>query len=373
MGRRKKSNNDADEQPGVDFAALIRSLDPHLRRAIYSVISNFEAVPDADRLSERRALHASGLFAARKLDYTHQKLCDLSHIALHEFVLSPTSHSLHSVVREAMLFATAQQSAPRRPFCEPSFSGAEPIVQVDADVLVRLLASLLVAVSSELDETALQLSFNFNEEEGALHTRWHLMLQAGQESTDWPSILTAVPHQSHQPAALHTIYWQALAAVLEVQVFVEESSNALVVEHRAPLIRLVPEATRPPERHWTASTVVVFHEPPSDFTPLRGRYTVSPPERDINAVVTESNARLVILHDAEDDPAMTRQNLSACHQLEVPTLLRATNLSYELYNRYKQHVNAIVLEPSEEAVLARYVAGLAGRERRTTRRVAEIH
>jgi len=58
---------------------------------------------------------------------------------------------------------------------------------------------------------------------------------------------------------------------------------------------------------------------------------------------------------------------------DLPVLLRAEHLTYEQLNRYRDHVDAIILEPSEEGVLARYVSGLSSVDRRGGRRLAEIH
>jgi hypothetical protein len=199
-------------------------------------------------------------------------------------------------------------------------------------------------------------------EDSDAHIEWHRVLESPTH-----------PVRSSAEVAIYDKHWYALSFAIGATVEVSDVPKGLLVRLSAPMIRQIPIPTSVPKSPWAASPTLLAQEEPSGFIPLRTQRVLTSRYEQIDELIEEASPGLVVLHQPADDEDATRRNLALCQRVDIPVLLRASFLSYEQLKRYRSHVDAILMEPCEEAVLAKYVVGLSTLDRRVRRRAAEIH
>jgi len=370
--------NSNDATAGVepsDLISILKWVDEDLRNSVYAIINSFEILPDADMRADREILHATGLLAARRIEYTHQKIANLARIVSKDFGTDRADRSTQSLTREAILFAIAQDGRFGEIAYQPKMSDTDAIVRVDPTCITHMLASLLTSVSARCAEGRIRLSMTHTDRQGQVEIAWYVTVEEGAASIDWRRILKAgtLRERSDGEVAIHDKYWHALSNIIDATVELSEVPKGIVVQVTAPLVRYVPVPANAPRKLWTGPPALLVGDEPAGFTPLHADTVRLRNREELETLIGESHPCLLVLNQPADDESATRLNVALSQMCDLPVLLRAEHLTYEQLNRYRDHVDAIILEPSEEGVLARYVSGLSSVDRRGGRRLAEIH
>jgi len=359
----------------ADLVALLKSVDEDLRNAVYAIINSFEILPEADMREDREILHRTGILAARRLEYTHHKLATLARIVSRDFSSQRTDRSAQSLTREAVLFAIAQDGRFAEVKRQPHFTGQDVIVSIDAKSVVEMLASAILSVSGRCGEGRVQLAMTHLERDGDAEITWLITVEGSAHNPHWGRVLNAAspPDLSEGEVAIHDRYWLALADVIDASVEVSDVPSGLQIRLVTSVVRQAWPPGKPPRKPWTDRPALLASKVPANFSPIRTHCIELSPTQDLTPLLEGVEPGLLVLHQPEEDELATRRNILLCQQVDIPVLLRASNLTHEQLTRYRPHVDAILLEPSEEATLAQYVVGLCASDRRSRRRLAELH
>ena len=368
-----------DKHPAVidqaDLISILKWVEEDLRNAVYAIINSFEILPEADIRGDREILHSTGLLAARRLEYTHQKITNLARIVSDDFGVDRVDRSTQSITREAILFAIAQDGRFGEIEYQPKMSDTDAIVRIDPECTIHLLASLLLSVSARCAEGRVRLSMSHTDNQGSTTVAWHISSEECPTEVDWDQVLEAgtMPERSEGEAAIHDKYWHALSRVIGATVELSDVPRGIVVKMTAPLVRFVQVPPHAPRRPWIDAPALLAGPEPSCFTPINASVVPLANREELQPLIEEVSPGILVLNQPADDESSTRLNIALSQMCDLPVLLRAEHLTYEQLNRYRKHVDAIVMEPSEAGMLARYVTGLSSLDRRGRRRVAEIH
>ena len=359
----------------ADLVALLKSVDEDLRNAVYAIINSFEILPEADIREDRETLHRTGIIAARRIEYTHHKLSTLARIVTRDFGSRRTDRSAQSLTREAVLFAIAQDGRFAEVKRQPHFTGQDLIVSVYAESVVDLLASAILSVSGRCREGMVRVAMNHAEHDGESEITWLITVEGAAQKPHWGRVLTAasLPDLSEGEVAIHDRYWRALADAIDARVEVSDVPPGLQIRLVAPVVRQARHPDEPPKKPWTDRPALLASKLPANFCAIRTDCIDLPAAEDLELLLEHLEPGLLVLHQPQEDELATRRNIRLCQQVDIPVLLRASNLTYEQLTRYRPHVDAILLEPCEEATLAQYVVGLCASDRRSRRRLAELH
>jgi hypothetical protein len=360
----------------LGLAHLLKAIEDDVQRALYAIIAGFEVLPDVETRVDRDALRRSGLTASRRIEYLHQKLTNLAKIATGDFEPQRADRSAESITREAVMFALAQDGRYGSIEAEPGVPDHDVVARVDGARMVQLLASLLIAASASAPNQTLKLTVSHAEERGAVTITWVISIPNPTAKFDWEAVTAGQdqdPGKSHGEIPLHSAYWHALAAALDADVSLTEVPHSITVTITAPLVRLLPAPLAAPKGDWTDAPILVLGKPGVSFTRIRGSCSVvsDPSELTTNSIIDD--AKLLVINQRDDNHFDPSDSIAICQSANVPVLLRAERLTYDLLARYRDHVDAILIEPSGEARLAQYVRGLTQADRRLNDRMAEIH
>lgn len=356
----------------ADLLTIIHQVESDLASSVASIVGSFEVFPDTDIRADRELLRTSGLVAARRIQYAHQRISNLSKILAGDANPSPSARSVASLTREAVLFAIAQDGRFGQIAYHPKLADTDLVVRVDADRVVHMLASLLLSISARLPQSTINLSMRHSLKADDVELLWQI---STTDENDWPRVVAMVldPGSSAGELALHDRYWNAISELLGSEVTGSDIPQGIAVRLTIPVVREISPPEEKPNRPWTHQPALIAGLVPESFTPLRAERVQLRSYQDLQEALTETGAGLLVLNQPADDEQITRLNIALSQMCDLPVLLRAEHLTYEQLNRYRPHVDAILMEPSAESTLAQYVIGLSANERRAHRRVAEIH
>jgi hypothetical protein len=362
----------------LDLNSLLTDLEHDLLNPVYAIISNAEIIASLAKLADRRDIASSTKRAARILECNLVRLLDLSHVSMNQFDLCPQDNSLRSITHQAVLLLSDIHQENRSIRFDAVFESTDWIVAADGQRVVHLLVSALQSALLSLQDCTVSLT-QHNERQGDQVTAsWYISIDSPLTDQDWRQALDLPTEDGPLlgRASLGVLYTRALSEVLGADIVIGDVPYGLQVTLQLPVVHNVDQA--PPDlltrNTWVDSTILVSREPPNLFTPLRASMTLIPPEADIPTYLQETNAELLILHQTgEGGDDEFERNLQICRQSRLPVLLRASALTYDQFNRYKDKLDAILMEPSEEGDLARYIVGLTRPNRRSSRRQADIY
>jgi len=369
--------SDKEQSDRWEIYALLAELESDLLNPIYAIISNSEIIAEVDDFQGRISLALSTKKAARILEETINKLLELARIATKNFKLQPEITSVHSLTHEAALLAQSVRHGGLGLRVDVQLDSDDVMAKCDSGRMAHLISSAVLSVVALTHETRVKVTLrSYRQEEGVCCT-WLIQLdESGPGATARDALRLPDPGQPRAAKrALGVLFTESLASQLGAELVTVDVPLGIQLTVILPFIRLTP----PPDMHrltqaLQTGVIVVVDEPPSSFSPLPTTFTEVPDPDELDSYVRKMKARLLVLHHDESTPshAITKI-LTYCQESRVPVLLRASALTYEQFNRYRYHLDAIILEPSEPSMLARYVVGLSHHNRRRDRRPANLH
>lgn len=359
--------------------ALLIRLQEELLNPISAIIANASLWPDVYSDMERVRLTKATKLAAFRLESTVTKIVTVAQVASGSFDLKPTLCSVHAICHEASLLAASLSPPDCSCACNVSLSLDDVIVELDPSRFVHAIAAIIRAQARHQSCGISSLSVRVNNvNKGTADLEISVVPSKEGGTSPRSSVLhpQATDGRMGSLMVLDAVFISVLAAEMGVTVTEHpQESGAITLRLSLPLRRIIkpPEPSRLDEQ-WVSHPIAVINEPPPGFTPLRARVVCIPDDTDIDKRMQEEGARLLVLYQPDDsDERTVLRNLDYCRRVTGPVLLRAAELSYEHFTRYRNSLDAVILEPSTKATLARYVIGLSSDEKRGRRRLAEIH
>ena len=360
-----------------DASSLLANLESDLLNPVDAIISNSEIIAEADDYQRRVTLASSTMKAAHILEEIIQKLLELARIASKTFKLNPETTSLHSLSHESALLAQSIRHGGQGLRVDIQIESDDAMVDCDRGRIVHLISSAIILVGALTRAARVKILLRANQMDGDMACAWLVQIP---EAMAGPAVRDALEYpESELPRAakraLEILFTESLASALGVALSTIDLPPGIQIAAKLPVVRRAP----PPDtqrlfRELEAGRIVIVDEPPDGFTLLPTTFTEVPDLNKLKDFVRDKNANLVVLHHNElTRPGTIAKRLAYCFESRVPVLLRASSLTYEQFHRYRNHVDAVILEPSDPAVLARYIVGLSQHDRRHNRRPADIH
>ncbi|MEM7313697.1 MAG: hypothetical protein AAF497_11160 [Planctomycetota bacterium] len=377
LGRLKDSSLDLttlSPHDLVDITALLPELEHELFNPLYAIIGNSEIIGALSEASEQRDLAQSTKRAARCLERHLRRLVEVSLASLGhlELLLAPTS--MRSVTHQALLLASETTLDDQSFEYIPAFHSADRIVETDGDRLAQLLASCILSVVGPLPGGRVKLTYEVQGQDSHPCINWFLSIDSNVPP-DWRRAV-AVPSDligNSGMAKLDVLYSMALADALDARVIIGDVPPCLRVLLRPTLLHIVREPEESPQLDDDVS-IFAFGDPNHRFSELPHAITELAADQDIVSALEESRRGVLVLHQHDRAGASQfSKNMEICSRVRIPILLRATSLTREQYSRYRDNLDAIVMEPCRPDDLLRFIAGLTRSERRSRARRANIY
>lgn len=359
--------------------SLLIRLQEELLNPISAIIANASLWPEVYSDMECARLTKATKLAAFRLESTVTKVVTVAQVATRSFELKPTLCSVHAICHEASLLATSLSPPDCDCGCSVSLSPQDMIVELDPRRIVQAIAAIIRAQSRHRPCGISTLKLHVHNVSNLI-ADLEIAILPSKKGRASPRLSVLQPQSTEgrigSLMVLDAVFISVLAAEMGITV-TERTNGASTITMRVSLpIRRIVEQPEPSivDEQWIRAPIAVINEPPPGFTPLRARVVCIPDDIDIEARMKEEDARLLVLYQPDDnDEFAVLRNLDYCRRVSAPILLRAADLSYEHFSRYRTCLDAVILEPSSNETLARYVIGLSRGERRGQRRLAEIH
>lgn len=357
----------------IDDRKLVRLLigaQRELLDPVYAILHNSDALAANAPAEHRSRIARANHRAARVLERTLLKLIELARLASGDFRLRTSPCSLQSLTHEAVLLTRSLFPEADAQRASIGHADADLIARTDGPRIVHVLASVMLGVSgiSKGESCTVSLEILRHNQETTV-AKW--VIEAGNVPDENSEANNEEFNDS--TATLNEMFSRELARVLNAQIMRQSSGYGMIIEMPVEVLHPVDELRVTDNVVWSTSPILLAEPAPNEFAPIRGKISVLSEKDDCAEQVRKTGARLLVLHRSNDGEEDLAARLHLCESVDVPVLLRAATLSYDDFYAYRDHLDAILLEPCRNETLARYVAGLSLHDRREKRRPAEIH
>jgi hypothetical protein len=352
------------------------SLQRDLLGPTYSVINHVDAMSISGRNSlDQAALHTV-FSAARSLERNLCRLVDLAKLSSGTLRSAPEVGSVQSLTHEAVIVARAMAPHVLNGGVCVHPPAIDVVATLEKRIFVELLATITLLVYRASARAQCDLQLSFTGQGADTRTAWRISAERG-----------ALPARSLEAlqsdalwASRHLFdlaFVERVVNALGGSVAIQNDRSGFVCELPTPPIHKGDSPNISGNILWTTAPILLSSASPQGFMPVPGKVFILNPNLDdfpIETQIQESGARLFIVnHFPTMSAHVVLKLLVTCVGLSVPVLFRSSALDYDTMCNFRDHVDAIVLEPCSRETLARYVVGLTTHNRRAIRRPAQIH
>lgn len=361
-----------DEPPGPitwSLSRIVVALQNELLGPLYSILNNTNVLAGDTTPAEHRRLVGANLQSVTTLERSLTRIVELANLSTDSLVLRPANTSIHSMTLEAALSASSDTR--RSSEVSTDLHGPDAIISTDHNRTVSMIANALHSLASPDRIRSLSCKTSYDEDSTHISVLWTVkyIQPAVDVSTLSPNIYP------NTRRAVSSSYLHAIAVALGANVDETEDRTVVRLSAEFPTVHSIDTA-KSSESETILDDARILHYAPSSSDRFELPIDTVYLDQDddlADCIATSSASLLVLNHSSETDDEHLATNLYLSQKSTIPVLLRSSDLTYDQFVRYRDHVDVILLEPAELSVLTRYIAGLSGNDRRHHRRRASLH
>lgn len=358
-------------------SSLFRSTAPQVLNATYSIRHSLAVLQEAITREEQQHLFAAVRRAASKIEALTRPLLELATREVSRPAGQMRPYSLDTLLKESVLYVRSYLGEFDPVTVESICRCKDLIVHCEPSRVRDMIAHTTMFLALSLKSGRLRITLDTDGAGATRKIQWGVSYSDFELRSQQMSLadLECPGYDSTGERALARSFVLAQAESIGGTVKPLDVPPGILLEHEVSVLHDVPPISQKLlNSRWTEKPVIICDEPPDSFLIIDAELVAVSDDDDLPTVREELDASLLVLHHLErSPPTIIANNIRRAHKAELPVLLRASTLDYQEYLDYRNTVDAILLEPCDKEMLARYVIGLSQHDRRTGHRQAQLH
>lgn len=351
------------------LSRIVVALQNELLGPLYSISSNTKVLAGKTTPAEHRRLISANLQSVTTLERSLTRVVELANLSNDSLVLRASNTSIHSMTHEAALSASSDMRDP--PEVATEILGPDAIVHTDHARTASMISNALQSMPPQGRARSLTCSTKLDQSSALVSVLW--TAKTIQPLVEVSASSPVTDHSARRTGS--SSYFHAVAFALGAEVDEAEDRSMIRLTAEFPVIHSVDwSIDDESQSNFDQARVLQYAPTVDDCFELPLDTAFLDQDDDLSDRIATASASLLVLnHTSQTDEHHLATNLYFSQKSTIPVLLRSAHLSYDQFVRYRDHVDAILLEPAAPDVLTRYIGGLSRINRRSHRRRASLH